>query len=167
MLGTCLASFSFILVSSVFGMPISGTHTVIGALIGAGLAGLAVEDLNWGKVLLTVLSWFLSPMLASILAGILFIIICSITLGGNVLSATMRLNYLTLISGVSIAFSTFMLIGLIDPTPSSEAYYSILGAFFLGVIVCRFVLTLNTSYSSNEPLTTSEFIYSTFAIWTF
>jgi PiT family inorganic phosphate transporter len=45
MLGVCLASFSFILVSSIFGMPISGTHTVIGALIGAGLA--AANQINW------------------------------------------------------------------------------------------------------------------------
>jgi phosphate/sulfate permease len=47
MLAVCLASFSFILVSSIFGMPISGTHTVIGALVGAGLAGWGASGVNW------------------------------------------------------------------------------------------------------------------------
>ena len=77
MLGVSLASFSFILVSSIFGMPISGTHTVIGALIGAGLAGLAASSLNWKKFGMTVASWFISPVLSSILAGLLFLLICS------------------------------------------------------------------------------------------
>jgi len=49
MLGVCLSAFSFILFASVFGMPISGTHTVIGALVGAGLAGFAADTLNWKK----------------------------------------------------------------------------------------------------------------------
>jgi phosphate/sulfate permease len=39
MLGTSVASFIFILAASLFGMPISTTHSDVGALIGAGLAG--------------------------------------------------------------------------------------------------------------------------------
>ena len=38
MFGTSISSFLFIMSSSLFGMPISGTHTVVGALIGSGLA---------------------------------------------------------------------------------------------------------------------------------
>lgn len=45
MFGASLATFSVILVSSIFSMPISGTHTMIGALIGAGLANK--ENIDW------------------------------------------------------------------------------------------------------------------------
>lgn len=45
MLAVSTASFLFILSSSIFGMPISGTHTVVGALIGAGLA--ASTKIGW------------------------------------------------------------------------------------------------------------------------
>ena len=38
MLGTTISGFVFIMASSIFGMPISGTHTVVGALIGSGMA---------------------------------------------------------------------------------------------------------------------------------
>ena len=65
-------------------MPISGTHTVIGALVGAGLAGFASESLNWLKFAMTVASWFISPVMSSLLAGLLFLLICSVTLGGHV-----------------------------------------------------------------------------------
>lgn len=90
MLGTCLASFSFILVASIFGMPISGTHAVIGALIGAGLAGVGSKSINWVNFGTTVLSWFISPILASFLAFAIFCLICSLTLGGNVTSLKIR-----------------------------------------------------------------------------
>ena len=33
----CFASFLFIMTSSISGMPISGTHTVVGALMGTGI----------------------------------------------------------------------------------------------------------------------------------
>ena len=38
MLGASISSFFLIMSSSLFGMPISGTHTVVGALIGSALA---------------------------------------------------------------------------------------------------------------------------------
>lgn len=40
MLSTSLSSFIFILASSLLGMPISTTHSDVGALVGAGLAGV-------------------------------------------------------------------------------------------------------------------------------
>ena len=114
MLGTSLASFSFILASSIFGMPISGTHTVIGALIGAGLAGLKASTLNWQKVGWTVASWFISPVLAAILAGLLFWVVCATTLGGCALNPSWRLFNLTMIAGLSLALADYMVIGLVS-----------------------------------------------------
>ncbi len=40
MLGTSISAFIIILAASLFGIPISATHTVIGVTIGAGLAGV-------------------------------------------------------------------------------------------------------------------------------
>ncbi len=50
MFSVCLASFGFIMTSSFSGMPISGTHTVVGSLLGAGIVGTGVENLNWKKL---------------------------------------------------------------------------------------------------------------------
>ena len=84
MLGTTLSAFGFILFSSIFGMPISGTHAVIGALIGSGLAAVSASEIGWRKVGMMVLSWFISPLLSSLICFILFALVCSLTLGGNV-----------------------------------------------------------------------------------
>ena len=92
---------------------------VIGALIGAGLAGLAASSLNWKKVGWTVASWFISPVLAAILAGILFLVVCTLTLGGAVQSLKMRLFNLSLLAGLSLAFADYMVLGLVDSSASN------------------------------------------------
>jgi len=50
MLGASLSSFIFVLASSLTGMPISTTHSDIGALIGAGLAGVGADNLSFVKI---------------------------------------------------------------------------------------------------------------------
>jgi len=83
MLGTSLSSFIFIFGSSMFGMPVSGTHTVVGALIGAGIAGISASVINWSYLIRVVLSWFISPVLTMALSYILFVTVCYLTLGGK------------------------------------------------------------------------------------
>lgn len=81
MLSTTVSSFIFILVSSLLGMPISTTHSDVGALVGAGLAGVGGKNLNWYKVGATAASWVLSPLVSGTLSGSLFTIVCITTLG--------------------------------------------------------------------------------------
>lgn len=123
MLAVCLASFSFILVSSIFGMPISGTHTVIGALIGAGLAGLQASTLNWKKFGMTVASWFISPVLATLLACMLFVVICMLTLpGGSIQNPVAKLHLMCLLSSVCLTFTVYMVMFLVVNDPSATLF---------------------------------------------
>ena len=80
MLGSSISSFIFIMASSVFGMPISGTHTVVGALIGSGIAAVGSSNINWGKLGIIVASWFIAPILSIILCGLFFMAVCALTL---------------------------------------------------------------------------------------
>lgn len=41
-----MCTFGFTLFASVVGMPISGTHTIVGSLIGAGIAGVGLAYVN-------------------------------------------------------------------------------------------------------------------------
>ncbi len=71
MFAVCCSSFLFIISSSCFGMPISGTHTVIGALLGAGMVGIGFYQLNWQKLGMIVLSWIISPAIAAVFSFVL------------------------------------------------------------------------------------------------
>ena len=68
MFSVCTCSFIFILTSSLFGMPISGTHTVVGALLGAGISVVGADSLNWQQMIKIVASWFISPVMAAVLS---------------------------------------------------------------------------------------------------
>jgi phosphate/sulfate permease len=113
MLSVGIASFLFILTSSFFGVPISGTHTVVGALIGAGIAGLGSKEISWKQLQRIVLSWFVSPILSSFLCFCLMILVAVTTLNGVGMSLKPRLFNLTFISGTVFCLITYMVIILI------------------------------------------------------
>jgi PiT family inorganic phosphate transporter len=61
-----------VLVASKFGMPISTTHTVVGAIIGVGLArGLEAVDLRIIKRI--VLSWLITVPIAALTAALIYL----------------------------------------------------------------------------------------------
>jgi sodium-dependent phosphate transporter len=47
-------------------LPVSGTHSIIGGILGFSLVQHQLDGINWMKVGLIVFSWFLSPVLAGI-----------------------------------------------------------------------------------------------------
>jgi phosphate/sulfate permease len=125
MLGTSFASVSIIMTSSIFGIPISGTHTVVGAIIGASLATAGKDSVDWSHLLTVVLSWFVSPVVAGIISGLLFIILCILTLDPNSFKArcggpNCRLLTLSIVAGATNMFQAFLLLSLVqnDLAPS-------------------------------------------------
>ncbi len=73
-----LASAGTLLVGATrFGLPVSTTHSIVGAIVGFGAVGIGFEVVKWGKVGQIALSWVTSPLLAGILAFIIFQIIRS------------------------------------------------------------------------------------------
>jgi PiT family inorganic phosphate transporter len=53
-------------------LPVSTTHSVVGAMIGFGLITGGVSVIRWTKVMLIVFSWIISPFFASLLAYLMF-----------------------------------------------------------------------------------------------
>lgn len=70
-----LAAAIWVTMSTWKEMPISTTHSIIGALMGFGLISSGITCVNWGKVGSVVASWVLSPLAGCILAFIVFKII--------------------------------------------------------------------------------------------
>lgn len=71
MLSALLAAGVWLMVASAFGWPVSTTHTIVGALVGFGIAGLGVEAIEWKTVGSIVASWLVSPLLGAALAFVL------------------------------------------------------------------------------------------------
>jgi len=67
--------------SSWSGMPVSTTHSIVGAVAGFGIVAAGWGSVNWGKMSQIVASWFISPIAGGILAFIIFKFISNLILG--------------------------------------------------------------------------------------
>ncbi|CAI5470793.1 unnamed protein product [Closterium sp. Yama58-4] len=73
-----VSSSTWVMVATYLGMPVSTTHSIIGALIGIGISAYGTSAVNWGwngkGVAQIATSWVLAPTLAGILAALIYMI---------------------------------------------------------------------------------------------
>ena len=81
MMCALLASAIWLHFSSLFGMPVSTTHSIVGAIFGFGLVFSGPETVSWGKMGQIVASWFLSPVVGGLMAFLNFKLITRYILG--------------------------------------------------------------------------------------
>jgi PiT family inorganic phosphate transporter len=72
MLGALAAAATLLLVATRWGIPVSTTHAIVGAIVGFGAVGVGVDAVAWGKVSQIVASWITSPLMGGVLAFLIF-----------------------------------------------------------------------------------------------
>jgi len=75
MLAALAAAATLLVVATFMGLPVSTTHSIVGAIVGFGSVGLGVEAVNWGKISQIVLSWGTSPVIGGALGFGVFTLI--------------------------------------------------------------------------------------------
>jgi len=80
-LSAVIAASIWVTLATWKSMPISTTHSIVGAMIGFGLIAGGVGVVSWGKVGQVAASWILSPLFGCILAFFTFKIITRLILG--------------------------------------------------------------------------------------
>lgn len=80
MLSALLAAAVWLNAATAIGAPVSTTHSIVGAVIGGGVAASGMDIVNWPKMGQIAASWVVSPVLGGIMAAaLLFVIKRSIT----------------------------------------------------------------------------------------
>jgi len=64
-------------------LPVSTTHSIVGAMIGFGIMAGGFEVINWGKLGAVVLSWVISPVISLVIAFLLFKLIVRLVLSSD------------------------------------------------------------------------------------
>lgn len=76
MTAALLATAVWLQFASSKGLPVSTTHSIIGAVVGFGLvAGDSMSVVNWEKLVEIIASWFISPILGGIIAFATFFLV--------------------------------------------------------------------------------------------
>lgn len=69
MLASLLAAGVWIHLASHYGLPVSTTHSIVGAVIGFGIIAVGPKAISWKGLLNVMLSWVLSPFAGAVVGG--------------------------------------------------------------------------------------------------
>ena len=72
MFASLLAAALWVLAATLTALPVSSTHSIVGAIMGFGLVAGGPSMVNWGVMGAIVLSWFISPFFAATIAYLIF-----------------------------------------------------------------------------------------------
>jgi len=72
MFAALLAAAIWVLVATLTSLPVSSTHSIVGAIMGFGMVAGGPSVVNWGKMGGIVLSWIISPFFAATIAYLVF-----------------------------------------------------------------------------------------------
>lgn len=110
MMAALLAGAIWLNIATSLGAPVSTTHSIVGGVLGAGLAAGGMEIANWGTMGKIAASWVISPVLGGIIAAIfLFLIKRKITYRTDMQMAAKRVVPI-LVSCMAWAFSTYLIL---------------------------------------------------------
>jgi PiT family inorganic phosphate transporter len=109
MICALLASATWLHIATHIGMPVSTTHSIVGAVMGIGVARFGVHGVDWGTMGRIVASWLVSPALGGLLAYLSFLGIRRLILRHpDPVAATRR--YAPYLAGIVVAVMTLSFI---------------------------------------------------------
>ncbi len=90
-------------------LPVSTTHSIVGAMIGFGIMAGGVDVINWAKLGAVVMSWIISPVFSMLLAYCMFkLIIKAILSEEDVFAAALRLSALFIAIACFVVVLSFL-----------------------------------------------------------
>jgi PiT family inorganic phosphate transporter len=91
MAAALLGAAIWLLIATVLSLPVSTTHSIVGAVVGFGIIAVGWGNVNWGTMASIVLSWVVSPLCGGLIAFLTFTFISrKIILADSPYDATVR-----------------------------------------------------------------------------
>jgi PiT family inorganic phosphate transporter len=109
MMAALLAGAIWLNIATAVGAPVSTTHSIVGGVMGAGIAAGGWEIVNWSQMGAIASSWVISPVLGGVIAaGFLYLIKHMITYKEDKIAAAKRIVPL-LLALMAWTFSTYLI----------------------------------------------------------
>lgn len=168
MMAALLAGAIWLNLATYLGAPVSTTHSIVGGVLGAGIAAGGWDIANWDKMIAIVASWVISPLLGGIIAAFFLMYIKrSITYKSDMILAAKKAVPL-LVAFMVWAFSTYLILkglkkiwSLDFVTAAMIAFAIALTAYFIvRPIVDKAATALENNKDSVNSLFTTPLIVS-------
>jgi inorganic phosphate transporter, PiT family len=165
MVSAMLAAGIWLHLATNLGLPVSTTHSIVGAIVGFGLLVYGTSAVNWAKVGSIVASWVLSPVGGGLIAMLLYYFIQKVILTASNPMKRMRIYApvlgaitigLLVLSGIWKGFSKMEFVSHIDWTPMRLASVALIAGFIgfviLWVLVRKYVPENHPNLSGIERI---------------
>ncbi|TSE27103.1 inorganic phosphate transporter [Tepidimonas aquatica] len=135
MLAALLAGALWLNLATVLGAPVSTTHSIIGAVAGAGIAAGGWGIVNWGTIGSIVASWVVSPLFGgAVAAGVLYVSKRLITYQADMGAAAARRVPL-LIAAMAWTSATYLLLKGLNNVMKISFGQALLAGLAVAVVV--------------------------------
>lgn len=162
MISALLAGALWLNFATAIGAPVSTTHSIVGAVLGAGIAAGGVSAANWGTMSGIAASWVVSPVLGGMVAaGFLFWIKRAITYQPDMVIAARRT--VPILVGIMVfSFTTYLILKGLSRIWKIDFLTASMWGALLGLVVWYFMgsvmqrrthLYSNTKESINSMFT--------------
>ncbi|TVR55727.1 MAG: anion permease [Spirochaetaceae bacterium] len=134
MMAALLGGALWLNIATALGAPVSTTHSIVGGVLGAGIAASGWSIANWDTVGRIALSWVISPVLGGVIAALfLFVIKHGITYQTDMVRASQRMVPV-LIGAMGWAFSTFLIVKGLTRVVTVDPYVAVGVGAGIGVV---------------------------------
>jgi len=134
-LSALLAAALWVSFSTWKSLPVSTTHSIVGAMIGFGIIAGGPSVINWGKLAAVVLSWVVSPLFSLVIAYLMFKIIVKLILSTkDPFAKALKLSLFFIGIAFFIIILSFLLKTPLGKKLSIGTSNAVLIAFILAVI---------------------------------
>jgi len=139
-------------------LPVSTTHSIVGAMIGFGIMAGGFSVINWGKLAAVVLSWVISPIFSLVIAFAMFKLIVKIILvKKDAFTAALKLSPAFIGVAAFVVVLSFLFKTPLGKTLALDEWAALLVASILAVLTgCAGMLLLRRFVSGDNDDGTEE-----------
>jgi len=168
MMAALLAGAVWLNIATAVGTPVSTTHSIVGGVLGAGIAAGGWEIANWSKMGAIAASWVISPVIGGVVAALfLYWIKRTITYRKDKIGAAQRMVPI-MIAVMVWTFSTYIALKGLKKVVKIDLLtavgmglsVAIVSYFIVSPLVKRFAKTLPNEKQSVNKLFTVPLIFA-------
>jgi len=135
MMAALLAAAIWLNIATYFGAPVSTTHSIVGGVLGAGIAAAGWEIANWGTMGKIAASWVISPVLGGVIAAsFLYLLKRTIIFRADKIAAAQKMVPV-LVAIMMWAFSVYLILKGLKKLWKADIYTATGIGFAIAVVV--------------------------------
>ncbi len=151
MLAALLAGAIWLNLATAMGAPVSTTHSIVGGVMGAGIAAAGFGMVNWGTMGKIAASWVISPVLGGLIAaGFLYVIKKNVIFQENKIAAAKKWVPLY-IAIMSWAFGSYLIVKGLKHIVKVPLPIAVVIGFFIAVVIYLIVKPVIAKKAAELP----------------